>query len=128
MADDQWHAQETYKSMIQFGHEMLKYTFLVNGAAIVSLLTFVGNLQSKAGAVPNMKLPILVFIVGIILSGLAHVSTFIVQFTLYNESMSDFLVTGLKLHMMWFYITFSLIFFSILAFAVGAYLAANVLS
>ncbi len=128
MADHQWHLQETYKSMIQFGHEMLKYTFLVNGAAIISILTFIGNLQSKTGGAPSMKGPVFVFIVGIILSGLATVTTYIAQFRLYNESIGDYAASGLKSHMTWIYITFILIFASVFAFATGAYLAASNLS
>jgi uncharacterized membrane protein YidH (DUF202 family) len=125
MADRQWHSQETYKSMIQFGHEMLKYTFLVNGAAIISILTFIGNLQSKTGGAPSMKEPVFAFIVGIILSGLATVTTYIAQFRLYNESLGAYAASGLKSHMTWLYISLILIFASVFAFATGAYLAAS---
>ena len=45
-----WHAQETYKSLMEYGTNVFRYCFITNGAAIVALLTFVGNLSSKSGA------------------------------------------------------------------------------
>jgi hypothetical protein len=122
MTDHDWHNQETYKSMIQFGHELLKYTFLVNGAAIVALLTFIGNLQTK-GVTLCMQLPISIFIAGVVLAGFATMTTYFVQFFLYNEASEP--ARGIKSHLTWFVITLLLIICSIGCFAFGAFIAAQ---
>jgi hypothetical protein len=44
-SEDDWHAQETYRSMIEFGQGMLRFTFLANGAAVISIMTFLGHRQ-----------------------------------------------------------------------------------
>ena len=118
-----WHAQETYRSMIAFGHGLLRFTFLANGAAIISILTFLGDLYTKEGAVLNMGVPLLFFIAGVFLSGLASLTTYLIQFVLYNESINELDGSGWGSHMRWLYITLALLLFSILTFAVGSFCA-----
>lgn len=45
-SENNWHAQETYRSMMEFARGMLRFTFLANGGAIIALLTFLGDLYS----------------------------------------------------------------------------------
>lgn len=122
---DNWHAQETYRSMIEFGHGMLRYTFLANGAAIISILTFLGNLYAKGGDVPRMKGALTFFLVGILLSGVSTLTTYIIQFMLFNESINNITAEGWRSHVRWLYFTLGLISLSMLSFAVGAYCAVS---
>ena len=123
--DDDWHAQETYRSMIEFGRGMLRFTFLVNGAAIISILTFLGDLYAKGGEVPSMKGPLVFFLIGVLLAGAATFTTYIIQFMLYNETINNVDTRGWSSHVRWLYLTLSLIILSMLTFAVGAFYAVS---
>ena len=123
--EDHWHAQETYRSMIEFGHGMLRFTFLANGAAIISILTFLGNLYTKGGTVPSMKGALGLFIAGILLSGVATLTTYLIQFMLYNESIKNLDEDGWGSHVRWLYLTLALIVASMAAFAGGAFCAVS---
>lgn len=123
--DDDWHAQETYRSMIEFGRGMLRFTFLVNGAAIISILTFLGDLYAKGGEVPSMKGPLVFFLIGVLLAGAATFTTYIIQFMLYNETINNVDARGWSSHVRWLYFTLSLIILSMLTFAVGAFCAVS---
>lgn len=120
-AEDNWHTQETYRSMIEFGKGMLRFTFLANGAAVISVLTFLGNLYAKGGPVPNMKVALASFLAGILLSGGATLTTYFIQFMLYNESINNVDGDGWSSHVRWLYTTLALIVLSMLAFAFGAF-------
>lgn len=121
-----WHSQETYRSMIEFGRGMLRFLLIVNGGGILAILTFVGNLYTKAQceSVPNMVTPVVLFIIGIIFAGLATVTTYLVQFTLFNENMGRTESTWFN-HVGWLKITLALITASILVFSIGAFVAVN---
>lgn len=110
--------------MITYGYGMLRFTFLVNGAAIISILTFLGHLYSKPNVFPSMRLPITLFVVGLLLSGVAGITAYFVQFRLFNESVQGDYATGPRSHMFWFYITITLILGSLIAFGFGAFDAA----
>lgn len=120
---EDWHAQETYRSMIEFGQGMLRFTFLANGAAVISIMTFLGNLYAKGGAVPSMKVPLVMFLTGILFSGAATLTTYFIQFMLFNESVNNQNGDGWGSHVRWLYSTLALIVFSMVAFAVGAFCA-----
>ena len=122
--DANWHVKETYRSMITYGQGMLKFTFLINGAAIISILTFLGHLYSKSGAFPSMKLPIILFVIGLLLSGVAGITAYLVQFRLFNESIQNSSKTGIHSHMFWVYVTFIFVFGSLIVFGFGAFDAA----
>lgn len=122
-SENNWHAQETYRSMMEFGRGMLRFTFLANGGAIIALLTFLGDLYSKNTSVPGMKIPLIAFLSGLLLGGIAAMTTYFTQYMLFNESIKDIDAEGLNSHLVWFRITIFLITLSILAFALGAFMA-----
>ena len=122
---DNWHAQETYRSMIEFGKGMLRFTFLANGAAIISILTFLGDLYAKGGEVPRMKGALAFFLAGVLLSGVATLTTYIIQLTLYNESLRTPNAKGWNSHLRWLNLTLALIVFSMLCFTIGSYYAVS---
>lgn len=125
MLDDNWHAQETYRSMIEYGRGMLRFTFLANGAAIISILTFLGDLYAKGSDIPNMKGALSFFLTGVLLSGAATFTTYFVQFMLYNETINNVNEKGWNSHVRWLYLTLAFIILSILTFAVGAFCAVS---
>ncbi len=43
MSNTDWHAEETYKSLMLYGNNAIRYVLLINGGAIIALLTFLGN-------------------------------------------------------------------------------------
>lgn len=125
MAENDWHIQETTRSMIQFGLEMLRYTFLANGASILAILTFLGDLRAKGGDIPDLRAPVAAFVTGVLLSGIAIFAAYISQFYLYRESMHRRAGKGIRAHLLWLYGTLGIVLAGIGSFAVGAFLAAS---
>jgi hypothetical protein len=80
------HAVETFKSIVQISLEGLKLLALFNGGAAVALLAYLGNVAGKGLPVPNMRLPMVCYVVGLVACGLAFLSGYLTQFWLYNES------------------------------------------
>jgi len=60
------HAIETYKSLIQISVEVMKLLALLNGDAAVALLAYLGNVTQKGGTVPDMRIPMLSYLVGVL--------------------------------------------------------------
>ena len=65
------HAVETFKAIIQISLEGLKLLALFNGGAAVALLAYLGNVAGKGMPVPNMRLPMACYVIGLIACGLA---------------------------------------------------------
>lgn len=124
-SEEHWHSLETYRSMIAFGQGMLRFTFIANGAAIISILTFLGDLTAKGGEVPSMRGPLGFFLAGVLFSGAATLTTYIIQFMLYNESINTIEGKGWASHVRWLYLTLALIVLSMCMFAIGAYCAVS---
>jgi hypothetical protein len=80
------HAVETFKSIVQISLEGLKLLALFNGGAAVALLAYLGNVAGKGMPVPNMRLPMVCYVVGLTTCGFAFLSGYLTQFWLYNES------------------------------------------
>jgi hypothetical protein len=125
MAEEDWHKQETYKSMIDYGRGMLRFVFLVNGGAIIGIMTFMGNVYSKSGTILPMKTPIIVFLVGIFFAGLATATAYMAQFKLFNESVWSIKGVGWGAHMRWVFLTMTFLLISLIAFATGSLLAVS---
>ena len=81
------HAVETFKSLILVSLQGLKLLAIFNGGAAVALLAYLGNVAGKGMPVPNMRLPMACYVVGLIACGLAFFFGYLTQFRLYNESM-----------------------------------------
>jgi len=80
------HYTETYKSLITLSVEGFKFCALANGGAAVALLAYLGNIASKGASVPNMRLPMAWFLVGLGLCGLAMFLAYLTQLYLFRES------------------------------------------
>lgn len=118
------HLSETYRSMIQYGHGMLQFGLLTNGGAVLAVLTFIGDLSAKGSRVPDMFLPIAIFVTGTLITGIAGVSAYVTQLRLFGETRDHQIRRGLHGHVLWLRVTFVLITASILCFGFGAMLAA----
>lgn len=116
MTVDNEHRIVTYKSMIGVATGALKALQLLNGGAVVALLTYLGHVQVSPCLVGRTACPLAFFIGGLFLGTLAFFSTYFTQFALYNESMQRQGLLGWP-HMRWFWVTFILALLSLIAFA-----------
>jgi hypothetical protein len=114
------HAIETYKSLIKISIEGIKFIALINGGAAVALLAYLGNVTGKNLPIPDMSWPIGFFLLGLVFCGLAFVASYITQLILFNESMNRPVIFP---HTFWLYPAIFVAILSILAFALGSYLA-----
>ncbi len=120
MSDDDWHLQETYKSLMLYGNNAVKFVLLVNGGAVIALLTFLGNFLKNNQANIDMAWPMGCYLFGIILGGIANMTAYQTQLTLYNEGLGN----NPKLdHTKWLYSTFILVTIGIVLFGAGSILA-----
>jgi len=114
------HALETYRSLISISLAGLKTLLLVNGGAVVALLTYLEHSPQGASLASHAFWSLGAFIAGVVLCVAAFFGSYQTQFTLYNETVSPASVAGLS-HMVWQRITFGLVLLSCIAFAVGAF-------
>jgi hypothetical protein len=71
---------ELFKSTINAGQNAIRSSFLMNGAATISLLTFIGKLTDSAPAkVPLFSSSLILFVIGVGLAGLASGITYCTQ-------------------------------------------------
>lgn len=122
-----WHAQETYKSLISLSIEVLRAMILVNGGAALALLTFWGNQRSA----PNLPLtwPLRCFAIGVAAAVFAGIVGYLTQLQLYNESVR--ISEGQQVsesHVGWLRLGISLAVLSVVLFVLGCTFAANALS
>ena len=120
MNEDDWHQQETYKSLMLYGNNVVKFVLLVNGGAVIALLTFLGNFLKKSEASIDMAWPMGCYLLGIILGGVANMTAYQTQLALYNEGMGN----NLRLeHTIWLNITIILVTIGIALFGAGSILS-----
>lgn len=79
---------ESYKSLVTLSVEAFRYLALINGGAIVALLTYLGNVECDN--IPDLGIPLFLFIVGLVACGIAMAFAYITQLRLFN----DLLLTG----------------------------------
>ena len=75
---------ETYKSLIALAVEGFRYLALINGGAIVALLTYLGSIEKSCDSAPNLQIALLGFILGIVACGLAMLSAYVTQLRLFE--------------------------------------------
>lgn len=80
------HAIETYKSLISIATESFKLLFILNGGAVIALLTFIGNARSKCMWMPDMRIPIGFYLAGLAACSMLLLVSYRVQLALYGES------------------------------------------
>ncbi len=80
--ENRWHLEKTYDSLMTYGLNGIKYVPLINGGAVIALLTFLGNNADKA---PMLKVAIYFFVAGIVVGGVLTITAYLTQLALYNE-------------------------------------------
>jgi hypothetical protein len=110
---------ELFKSTINAGQTAIRSSFLMNGAATISLLTFIGKLTDSAPAkIPLFSSSLILFIGGVLLAALASGSVYVAQWfyatSNYETNKSLFQRTGSAFNI-------SSIFLVMLSYGVFAY-------
>jgi hypothetical protein len=118
------HSIETFKSLIQISIEGLKLMALLNGGAAVALLAYLGNVAETHTTRPDLFLPMLGYVVGLVCCGLAFISSYMTQLRLYQESRGQPTMGMMSRHTSWLPSSIILALFSLLAFGVASCLAA----
>lgn len=121
------HAVETYKSLIAISTEGFRALQLLNGGAIVALLTYLGHLADPAKGATKAAWPMKLFIAGLVVGTLAFATSYLTQLALYNESVLGDEYQGPR-HGWALWTTMSLALASAGAFAWGAFAALTTLS
>jgi hypothetical protein len=112
---------EMFRSGITAGQSALKAAMIVNGGAIVTLVTFIGNIwNSGKFEIAAFSCPFALFCYGVILSAVAFGTTYLSQF-FFNESEHTL---GKTIN----FITISLVTSSYLSFGYGTYKIYTILS
>ena len=115
-----WHREETYKSLIQIGVSALKFVLLANGGAAVAILAFIGKVYLPGTPIPNVAPSLVLFLLGIVFGGLAHVTGYATQFTLYNEEDKKKQRVSGRRHQIWLRASVALVVAAIICFAAGS--------
>ena len=95
------HVLETYRSLMLYGSTGLKFVLTVNGGAAIAVLTFLGHLVSRGGVAPDLRGPLSMFLIGVITGGLATLTTYLTQLTLFNEAVGRTLPKWQRTHVFW---------------------------
>ena len=103
-----------------YGNNVVKFVLLVNGGAVIALLTFLGNFLKTNQVGVDMAWPMGCYLLGIILGGIANMTAYQTQLALYNEGMGNNLKHG---HSTWLIMTIILVTLGIILFGVGSILA-----
>jgi hypothetical protein len=114
------HAIETYRSLISISLAGLKTLMLINGGAVVALLTYLGQSPQGPNLATHVWWSLGAFVAGVVFCVAAFFGSYQTQFALYNESVSPATKSGLP-HMKWQRITIAFVLLSCVAFAVGAF-------
>lgn len=116
-----WHAKETYKGLIRLSLSGLRFAIFANGGAAVALLAFLGKEGTAALSLEGARTTMALFIAGVVLGGLAHVTAYLTQLKLYGESACNARETGVLQHRTFLWVTVLLVVASIGVFAAGAW-------
>lgn len=105
----------TYNSLISISIEGYKFLALINGGALVAMLTFIGNMKVKCVLNGNHFIPFYFFSWGLFLCGLSMAVGYLTQLRIANSKNENITLA------------LAILFFisSLLAFLIGCYLAIN---
>jgi hypothetical protein len=124
----EWHIQETYKGLITLSVELLKISALVNGGAVIAILTFCGNLASKgqSSLLGNFKPAILWYCAGLGATMITFNLAYWTQLRLYNEERNRHEGRPFKVvHPIFIGVGIFLVLFAAFAFGMGSWTAAD---
>jgi hypothetical protein len=112
---------ETYRSLITLSIEGFKFSALANGGSAVALLAYLGNVAGKGIPTPDMRCPMLAFLIGLTTCGLSMFFAYLTQLKLLSEIGSP---EEARFTHSWFLWSAIVLFaLSIIAFGSGSWLA-----
>jgi hypothetical protein len=119
------HWLETYKSLIAIFIEGFKFSALANGGSAVAILAYLGNVAGKGVQVPDMRCPMLAFLVGLVACGLSVLFAYLTQLKLLDEIRNEISRSETPQFTHGWLLFSAIIFFviSIFAFGVGSWQA-----
>jgi hypothetical protein len=116
-----WHAEETYKGLIQISLSGLRFAVFANGGAAVALLAFLGGAGNANLSLSAAKTAMGMFVVGVALGGFAHITAYLTQLRLYGESALGDPQKGFFRHNVFLWLTLVLVLTSVALFLSGAW-------
>ena len=122
MESNNWHLEETYKSMIQISTVVMRFILVANGGAAVALLAFAGNLYAKEVIPPNFAPAMYCFLGGVMAGGLTCIFSYLTQLTLYRESRDKL---GTNKHHTPLHIAMVFALCGVILFGLGSWLGIN---
>lgn len=127
MSFNEEHAIETFKSLITISTEAFKALQWLNGGAVVALLAYFGQVSADPSILARAKVPMALFVAGLVASTVAFVTSYLTQLALHNENINNPIYRGPR-HEFWLWVTFIICVTSIVLFAWGAFACINVFS
>jgi uncharacterized membrane protein YidH (DUF202 family) len=117
---------ETYRSMISHSSAAVKAVMLINGGSAIALLAFMRNIwkPETAGQMPDIILPMVLFVFGLFLAAFAAGTSYLTQFTFYREDLGYSIDRWWKKHSLWLYISVGSFFLGLFFFVAGGVFAA----
>ena len=115
------HQVETYRSLMTYGAMGLRFVLVVNGAAALAVLTFLGHLvASEAESLPDLRGPLALFVAGVVVGGVAVATAYMTQLNLFNEVVNPGFSRKPDPHRNWMRSTIFLLFVGVFTFGCGA--------
>lgn len=115
------HWLETYKSLVTISIEGFKFLALANGGAAVALIAYLGNVAGKGVPTPDMRYPMLAFLIGLGFCALSMLFSYLTQLSLLNEIGAEKIKSGKHQIGLWIAIVFFIL--SICSFGAGSWTA-----
>lgn len=89
-----------YESVLQSIQSAINYCFLLNGTAIISILTFIGNYKTEQPILQKLSSSIIVLTVGVFLAVLSSIILYMTQLSYFKKETgtgNPFLLSGTAL-------------------------------
>ncbi|MEK9940115.1 MAG: hypothetical protein VW548_04025 [Methylotenera sp.] len=112
------HQTETYKSLITISTAAFKSLQLLNGGAVIGMLTYLGHIENASfTAISAFKWGLGAFMFGLFLATAVYIPAYLTQLNLHQENVSDKRMT----HHRWLNLALFLCTLSLLSFLVGGW-------
>ena len=78
---------ELYKSFLGFVQKSISISIVLNGGALISIMTFIGNIKKDIflEISKDLKFASIFFVLGVILGGCSAITGYVTQFTYFKE-------------------------------------------
>ena len=113
---------ETYKSLISISTEGFKALQILNGGAVLAVLTYLAQMaHTHPDLVSRAKLPISLFLLGLVAGTAVHATSYATQLALHNENRKNINYRGPRKVNFWLGLSSILCAGSLVLFAFGAF-------